>query len=130
MKKLINMYVIWLIAIMLPLQGLAATAMMNCAQLQVQAAEHQAHNHEHDSMKDIHSHKHTNSIHQHSDSTKHACNHCTSCSTCCSGIIFTTSSVSTLLYVSASMGAIEFASPLFTSHIPSSPERPPRLTLI
>lgn len=140
MKELLNMYVIWLIVIALPLQGLAAATMISCAQLQSQSIDHQAHNHnhnhehehehEHHSMKDIHSHTQTNGSNLHADSSKHTCNQCAKCSTCCSGFTFTTASVSTLLYISTSMGAIEFASPLFASHIPSSPERPPRLTLI
>lgn len=110
----------------LPLQGFAAASMMNCEK------PHSQHSHERVSG---HSHAHhegaaDSHAHKHQDNTKHACNHCSKCSACCSGFAFATSGDDLKHHLIVAGTVIGFIPPDFTSHISSGPERPPRLTLI
>jgi ABC-type Zn2+ transport system substrate-binding protein/surface adhesin len=125
-RKLIQIFAIWLIAIILPVQGFAAVSMMNCEKPQSQ--------HIHESVSG-HSHEHhegaaESHAHKHQDDTKHACNHCSKCSVCCSGLVFAASGDDLKHHLIVAGTAIGFINPHFTSHISSGPERPPRFILI
>lgn len=137
MKRWINILIIWLIAITIPIQGMASVAMMNCAQTpnphQQELAKHQhdmqhglgsAHAHSHDpaQMEDQPSQGKAN--------TKHACAHCVKCTNCCSG--FTFQSIATHLFQQLNVKKTKFYDQtlLFTGFVPSGLERPPRLPLV
>lgn len=121
-RHLIKMFVVWLIAVMLPLQGFAAVAMMHCQQLQPAHSVQNDH-HTHDAET-------ANHVHSHSDNTQHVCNHCDKCSACCSGFTLATASADVTPDLSLLMTLVGFVFPIFTSHISSGPERPPRTTLV
>lgn len=126
MRKLIQIFAIWLIAIILPVQGFAAVSMMNCEKPQNQ--------HIHESISG-HSHEHhegaaESRAHKHQDDAKHACNHCSKCSVCCSGFAFAGSGDDLKHHLIVAGTAIGFIIPDFTSHISSGLERPPRFILI
>jgi hypothetical protein len=124
-RKLINIFAIWLIAFILPVQGIAAATVMNCENLQSQQTQESVsgHCHEHEAAVDSHAHKNQ-------DNSKHACNHCSKCTACCSGFTFAASGDDLIHQLDIATAGIVFASPDFTSYIPSGPERPPRFTLI
>lgn len=118
---------IWLIAIILPVQGFAATTMMHCEKPQSL--------HSHESVSGGHHHEHQqgavdNHAHQHQDTTKHACQHCSKCSACCAGFTFSASGDALMHDLNVTEAVIGFTASVFTSHISSGPERPPRFTLI
>jgi hypothetical protein len=136
-KKWIKIFIVWLIAIAIPAQGVASVAMMNCGQtphsfekaLEVHQHDMQhnhdtAHAHSHDAAEvdDQASHGKTN--------TKHACAHCVKCTNCCSG--FTFQSTPTHLHQQLSLIEAKFNDhrQLFKGFIPSGLERPPRPSLV
>lgn len=137
MKRWIKIVVVWLIAIAIPIQGMASVAMMNCAQTphpyqnapkvhqhDMQHNHDNAHAHSHDAAEvdDQASHGKTN--------TKHACAHCVKCTNCCSG--FTFESTPTLLFQQLSVNEAKLNDQklLFKGFIPSGLERPPRSSLV
>lgn len=124
-KKLINIFAIWLIAFILPVQGIAAATVMHCENLKSQQTQESVsgHCHEHEAAADNHAHKNQ-------DNSKQACNHCSKCAACCSAFTFATFSNDLTHQLNIANAGINFASPDFTSYIPSGPERPPRFTLI
>ena len=125
MIKLIHIIAIWLIAITLPVQGFAAATQMHCEKTPT---------HQHESAG-VHAHTHAKAVtehhvHTHRDASAHACNHCTKCSTCCSGFVFNALTDATMPHLNLANAVISFTAPAFSSHIPSGLERPPRLTLV
>ena len=125
MIKLIHIIAIWLIAIILPMQGFAAATQLHCEKAQP---------HQHDS-ETVHAHTHAMAVtehhaHTHRDASAHACNHCAKCSACCSGFVFNALSDASMPHLNLANVVIGFTAPAFSSHIPSGPERPPRLTLV
>lgn len=135
MRRWIKIVAIWLIAIAVPLQGMASVAMMNCAQTpaprQHELAEHQ-HNmhHDHDTAH-AHTHKAAqidNTASYDEATTKHACAHCVKCTNCCSG--FTFQSNPTHLFQQLCVNETKFNDHTlpFKGFIPSGLERPPRVS--
>lgn len=135
MKRWIKIVVVWLIAIAIPIQGMASVAMMNCAQ-----TPHPYQNapkmHQHD-MQHNHDNAHSHDVAEVANqashgktNTKHACAHCVKCTNCCSG--FTFESTPTLLFQQLSVNEAKLNDQklLFKGFIPSGLERPPRPSLV
>jgi len=136
-KRWINILIIWLVAMAIPVQGMASVAMMNCGQTpnphQQELAKHQHDmQHDHDTS---HAHSHDPAKVQDQPSqgkanTKQACAHCVKCANCCAG--FTFESTPTLLFQQLSVNEAKLNDQrlLFKGFIPSGLERPPRPSLV
>lgn len=138
MKRLIKIFAIWLIAIAIPVQGLASVAMLNCVQSpshhsQDVAADHHHESHSDQSLSDTHAHD-TANVGDHathsSEKTKHACAHCVKCTSCCSGFTFQSTASNLFQQLNVNQARYNDRTLPFTGFIPSGLERPPRFTLI
>ncbi len=140
MRVLIKIFVIWLIAVAIPVQGFASVAMMNCEQSPNHHSKNVAiitdHNHDQHSGNDMsneHSHEATdssNNASQNEDNSKHSCAYCAKCTSSCAGFTFQTTTSSLIQQLNAGEIRYGYNSLLFTGFIPSGLERPPRYTLI
>jgi hypothetical protein len=137
-RKFIKIFAIWLIAIAIPVQGVASVVMMNCEQPVSHHSQNVAINHHHDQhgehgMTTEHSHDAVNSIDHGShgaDNSKHACAHCAKCTTCCSGAILIANADNPFQQLNVDEARSSYNTRPFTGFIPSGLERPPRFTLI
>jgi ABC-type nickel/cobalt efflux system permease component RcnA len=136
-KRWIKIFAIWLIAIAIPVQGVASVAMINCAQsphqYQQELAKHQ-HDMQHDHVTE-HAHSHDTAkvdgqITQGKLNTKHACAHCVKCTNCCSGFTFQSTASSLFQQLPVIQARLNDLTLLFTGFIPSGLERPPRPSLV
>ncbi|RQP22760.1 hypothetical protein [Piscinibacter terrae] len=115
MRHLARLLILWLIAVALPVQGVAAATMLHCKAAESPA--HEGHGHHHGAMGASHA-AHS---HQH-DNGKSTCSVCAAC--CCAAAL------PALPIVLAAPE--QAASPLAVPHLPaaafltSGPERPPR----
>jgi len=137
-KKLIKIFAIWLIAVAIPVQGFAATAMMNCEQSASHHSQNVASGHHHNQISEHglaseHTHDSANSSDHGSNITeksKHSCAHCSKCTTNCSGVILVANSTNLFHQLNADEARFTYSTSLFKGFISSGLERPPRFTLI
>jgi len=137
-KKLIKIFAIWLIAVAIPVQGFAATAMMNCEQLASHHSQNVASGHHHSQISEHglaseHTHDAVSSSDHGSNITeksKHSCAHCAKCTTSCSGVILVANSTNLFQQINVDEARFTYNTSLFKGFISSGLERPPRFTLI
>lgn len=125
MKSLINILMVWLMTLVLPMQGFAAVDMMSCEKPHAPHMQESSHGHCHEDAAPVtHLHVQTQQV-----DSKHACQHCAKCAACCSSVTLLTSTdiPTNPLYVTGSGPC--YLARVFISHIPSGLERPPRATL-
>lgn len=138
MRKLIKIFAIWLIAIAIPVQGVASVVMMNCEQPVSHHSQNVANDHHHDQhdehdMTTAHYHDAVNSSDNGShnaDNSKHACAHCAKCTTSCSSVTLVANAANLFQQLNADEARSSYNTRPFTGFIPSGLERPPRFTLI
>lgn len=132
MKRWIKIFAVWLIAIAIPMQGIASVAMMNCVQTPREHSQEFAAEHHHDSA---HAHTHDpaevdDQVSQDKANVKHACANCVKCTNCCSGFTFQSTAPHLFQQLSVSQSKFNDRALLFTGFIPSGLERPPRPSLV
>lgn len=130
---------LWLLLVALPLQGIAAAAMVSCRQVeQVQAlaqADHSAHHAYHYAAGDMpmadgqamhHDGDHHGS-HDHANDKHGTSTLCSACAICCVGAAPLPAGFNWIATRVGSEPVVISPAPLVTGFIPSSLERPPRL---
>lgn len=124
MKRWIKIFAVWVIAIAIPMQGIASVAMMNCMQTPHEHSQEFAAEHHHDAAEV------DDQVSQDKAKAKHACAHCVKCTNCCSGFTFQSTAPHLFQQLSVSQSKFNYRTLLFTGFIPSGLERPPRPSLV
>ncbi|OYY49551.1 MAG: hypothetical protein B7Y48_05880 [Methylophilales bacterium 28-44-11] len=137
MKRWIKIFAIWIIAIAIPVQGVASVAMVNCVQTphhhQADVSHQQHDMHQEHDKEHAHSHDATKvdvQITHGKVHTKQACAHCVKCNNCCSGFTFQSLASNLFQQLPVIQARLNDRTLLFTGFIPSGLERPPRLSLV
>lgn len=139
MRSLCRLLLVWLAVLAMPLQGMAAAAMLHCASAGVaRDAQRVPHGHAADGHDHADGHAHA---HHHQDATgdeaggdpspalaSDAGHSCSACAACCAGAGLPAASLHlTLPELSSPPATLAVATTV--SFIVSGPERPPRATL-
>jgi len=146
MRKLIRLALLWLVALALPLQGVAAATMLHCHPAHHRDAASTAHDHHHGAADQRHDHalhgvSHTGDLTAHetqaadedtSDGARGADSlnkvSCSACAACSSGVALPTTPVflSPPALIHGPSPALSFDAAVFLT---DGPERPPRTPL-
>lgn len=141
MRFLTRTVLTWLLALAIPLQGFAASAMLFCAPAHsgmVAVTQHQpTHQHEHASAPSHHAPQTATASLSHADDVTPSQaptakvgqvgdGKCSTCATCCTGsVLVSTLSAQPSVAVTGSI-SIPFTTELFASHVPEGSAPPPR----
>jgi hypothetical protein len=135
MRRLIWPVLVWLLALAVPLQGLAAATMLHCAPLRGDAAPQAAHNHDHhvssaalphaSASKDHDAHHASASHHGHDGDDTSPVHTCSACATCNVGIGLP-STPTPLAEPTAATALLPALASVHAAFLTSAPERPPR----
>jgi hypothetical protein len=134
MPRSIKTFLLWLLLAALPVQGIAAAAMMSCrsGHESLEVSEPAVAHHHHDMAVPAHDAVAHNdgahhSHHAHHGHDKHgATTSCSSCAACCVGAAAIPSGLAWTFVHNKSEPVIVSPSPFMTGHIPVGLERPPR----
>ncbi len=128
---------LWLLFLLLPLQGFATSAMLFCKsmhhpEITMQTSNPNACDHiEHQHIQHAqHALSDTNSDHSPHHQSHNDTTNCSACTSCCVGTALILSFDRTVSSVSPGPHSIAFLTIHFVGHIPAGPERPPRQTLV
>jgi MinD superfamily P-loop ATPase len=136
-SKLIKFLATWMLVIAMPIQGIAATGIMNCEQSSSHESEVYVTSHGHDmhsghdeaTGQDHMVNQLVNHAQHHSSSNKHACSQCDACNVCCASAAIVTSSFSVPSEFDIYKVNFAYSTPRFTSFVSAGLERPPRIIL-
>jgi hypothetical protein len=141
MNRIFKIWLLWLLIMAIPVQGLAAAAMLSCGS--AHAASPQAahvhighsqsdamdHHHHHDTASSGHASDEVMDApagHGSSGQHKHTISSCSACAACCLGAAVIPSGLALIpIYTSVELVAVS-PSQFVTGHIPAGLERPPR----
>jgi hypothetical protein len=125
MLRSIKTLLLWLLLAALPVQGIAAAAMMSC-----QSAHESVHESLEVSEPAVAHLHHDGALHSHQTHQTHdkhdATTSCSSCAACCIGAAAIPSGLAWTFVHNKSEPVIVSPSPFMTGHIPVGLERPPR----
>lgn len=136
MNRWFNIFAIWLIAIAIPVQGLASVATMNCVQTEHHQMDVSDHHHDmHQEHVTEHAHSHDTAkvddrLTQIKVNTQHSCASCLKCTSCCSGFTFQSTTTNLFLQLFVKVTRFNDRTLRFIGFIPTGLERPPRPSLV
>jgi len=133
MSRFLTLSLLWLIAIAMPVQGVAAISMTLCGPVHQRMMEGQAAlsvKHSHADADHAAQHAHTGKTTSDKTTPDHSTSvGCSACSACCPGVAVSTGYVVPDLYF-ASIYPVPRVVPSYASVVPGGPEHPPRVILI
>jgi hypothetical protein len=131
MRRAIAVLIVWLLAVALPVQGLAAATMLHCAPQRSHTTSSSAPaGHEHHGAAHAQQH-HDASAHDHGSTSDHHASvktplqKCSACATCCIGVALPSSAQSVPEPLAAA-GARPEPVLVHAAFLTSGPDRPPR----
>lgn len=145
MSRFLKTFMLWLLVLALPVQGLAATIKASCSEshrqhvlllepakppshLQEQQAHHGHHAHDTHAVPPVHHDAADKKSDSAGSDTVHAS--CSACATCCTGALAPPALLDSMPADTQLSGLAMGATVSFSGFIPPSPERPPRSFLV